>query len=463
MPPAPAPQAAAAAAAASASASPPLAILLGVGLPFILSALCLLHSLGLLPHLLRKMGVEAVMGGDNPFSGAAAAHADVMHARPGEEEISKCVEEIKRRARGAFAAKSYREAEALYGKGIELLPGDVTLLSNRSAARLGMGMFDQARSDAQAAIDIDASFAKAHYRLGQALLGLKQSGGALAAFEAGAKLEPENKAWSTMIAKAKEAAAGASAVGLTSPGPSPSPPKPKVLSAPKPAAAAAAATKAMAAGSKTVQEQDDEPGKDMRGYRRTTDGRVTTYFHNELSEQDKNLIGDIAPKRIDAAGVPAPAPMSSNGVSAWNQAGTWEEKNMTGWASQRLRELLSGLSIPVSGGNIETQQLEDKDVNGDASITFSRGKKRLVFEFDIKVKWEAELECGTASGAVCFPEFDLAGAEDAVWESEVTVDSHTPPAARGFVDRYVRSEGEGLRPALQAKLRQFMDDFEAKK
>ena len=39
----------------------------------------------------------------------------------------------------------------------------------------------------------------------------------------------------------------------------------------------------------------------MKGYKRTSDGRVTSFFHTELDDQAKELIGDIAPKRIEKA------------------------------------------------------------------------------------------------------------------------------------------------------------------
>merc|ERR1712188_173022 len=36
----------------------------------------------------------------------------------------------------------------------------------------------------------------------------------------------------------------------------------------------------------------------VRGYKKTKDGRTTSYFTRELDEEAKSLIGDITPKRI---------------------------------------------------------------------------------------------------------------------------------------------------------------------
>ena len=36
----------------------------------------------------------------------------------------------------------------------------------------------------------------------------------------------------------------------------------------------------------------------MRGYRTRKDGSKTTFFNNDLTEENKRLIGDITPKRL---------------------------------------------------------------------------------------------------------------------------------------------------------------------
>lgn len=87
---------------------------------------------------------------------------------------------------------------------------------------------------------------------------------------------------------------------------------------------------------------------DLRGYRKLDDGklylydivsnvrshvdiisgRVTTYFNREISQRDKEIIGDFSPKLLSSTStVPQPIPAAKSVQSAWNAAGTWEEKD----------------------------------------------------------------------------------------------------------------------------------------
>lgn len=81
------------------------------------------------------------------------------------------------------------------------------------------------------------------------------------------------------------------------------------------------------ASTKSTEVVVDEPDlpSDMRGYK-----NGMPYFHRELTEEEQKLIGDIAPKKVEVAPVAA-APLVHQG-SAWNSAGTFEEKLYTKWA-----------------------------------------------------------------------------------------------------------------------------------
>jgi hypothetical protein len=59
--------------------------------------------------------------------------------------------------------------------------------------------------------------------------------------------------------------------------------------------------------------------KDMRGYK-VVNGKKTSYFHHEMTEEEKALIGDITPQRIDPeAQAAAVAPtVAVEGMSQWN-------------------------------------------------------------------------------------------------------------------------------------------------
>jgi len=149
----------------------------------------------------------------------------------------------------------------------------------------------------------------------------------------------------------------------------------------------------------------------FRGYKKTSDGRTTSYFTREQSEREKSLIGDITPQRLDNSNN-LNSPLSTNagsllhsqpspssvvdtkcghGSSAWNKAGTWEEKDTTDWCLSQLKSRLKetttlckttktcfGLVVSVD------------DVTGDASvaITGNHKKKNYIFDFHCHVKFE---------------------------------------------------------------------------
>jgi hypothetical protein len=96
--------------------------------------------------------------------------------------------------------------------------------------------------------------------------------------------------------------------------------------------------------SSDTDESDDNDSSNLRGYKQTSSGKTTTYFNRELSASEKSLIGDITPKRIDSpspAAATSPTPVPTASGSAWNAAGTWEEKNITEWTKQRIKEGLA--------------------------------------------------------------------------------------------------------------------------
>ena len=66
----------------------------------------------------------------------------------------------------------------------------------------------------------------------------------------------------------------------------------------------------------------------------------------------------------------------SNGGSAWNTAGTFESKNYTPWAKQKLEEVLKAVTFtsPTNGALFSIKEI--KEISGDAEITMNRGKRK---------------------------------------------------------------------------------------
>lgn len=154
----------------------------------------------------------------------------------------------------------------------------------------------------------------------------------------------------------------------------------------------------------------EEELKMMRGYKKTKDGRTTSYFTRELSAEEKQNMGDMAPKRLDEAPQPvllSPTTTSTTAAAAskWNQAGTWEEKDTTPWCKDTLEQRLKDTT--VSDNTLEVSIAKVDELTGDASVAITGGKKRYIFDFHVKLKYEIK-EAGTddivAKGTVSLPD-----------------------------------------------------------
>jgi hypothetical protein len=72
--------------------------------------------------------------------------------------------------------------------------------------------------------------------------------------------------------------------------------------------------------------------------------------------------------------------------SAWNAAGTWEEKDVTAHAHKTLKARLDALpSVDVAGGSLAIVDIAD--LEGDASKPIIRGIQRHMFDLSFKVKF----------------------------------------------------------------------------
>lgn len=194
-------------------------------------------------------------------------------------------------------------------------------------------------------------------------------------------------------------------------------------------------------------------------------GKKTSFFHHEQTEEEKRLIGDITPKRIDPqqqqqqqqpSQQTGPAKIEENkGTSAWNKAGTWEEKDVTDWAIKSMEDAITQCEYDLPEGSPDpnahvtvtkvTKLLSAKVAGGTchASVATVRGKKRYIFEFTICVHWEMTL----GDGRKCkghFSFLDVDGTHE-IGEgfdvSDYVVDSDTPSEARYLLQRFVRDGG----------------------
>lgn len=116
------------------------------------------------------------------------------------------------------------------------------------------------------------------------------------------------------------------------------------------------------------------------------------YFHRVLSTEDTELIGSITPKLLDSNivnnnTVQEILPSGTvHASSAWNAAQTWEERNFSKWAEERIPDILvDDFEITTGTGTFQTTLNVNKvdNIKGHASIAHVRGKARYIYEYAV--------------------------------------------------------------------------------
>jgi len=247
--------------------------------------------------------------------------------------------------------------------------------------------------------------------------------------------------------------------------------------------------KQQAKQNKKLQEESDDDDDDgnkltekelsmLRGYKKTSDGRTTSYFTREQSMKEKQLIGDITPQRLGPNGEPlgdGPAKLSitttaagHNSGSAWNQAGTWEEKNTTDWCSSRLKDRLLEANTPKeeegeSGYAGIVATIKDiPEFSGDASVATAGGKKRYIFDFHCKVNFEILLRQNDdsndnailAKGSFQLPDINSGSHEEPEIQTYPWTTAPPPEHAEGVTRCRL-----ALMASIRQQVKQFVQDF----
>jgi tetratricopeptide (TPR) repeat protein len=418
-------------------------------------------------------------------------HRDVLEANPDSDDSkTRLVEELQSRGRAAVGAKSWMDAKMLYEKAIAISTSSsppandkmAILNSNLSLVLKNMGSSEEARHCAEAATIADPNYVKGWWRLGQALQKLHRSQEALEALTKAKSLEPSNKALVKEYEKVQKMVEEEAKLMNEMP----------VDEEPKPTKTTSSTTsttttkkpspKTSDNGNNKMQvDDDDDDNKEeeekifsksdaVRGYK-VVNGKKTSYFHNELDEETKNLIGDFAPKKLETPSATAtPKNNSKGGGSAWNTAGTWEEKNVTKWAKERLEQciLQTTFSLPASspapGALVTVSKV--RTLEGHASFAMARGKKKYIYEFMVKLDWKmhdpgttALLDC---SGSLVIPDVD--GTIDLGEGYEIhdfLVDSASDNSVKPLIDRFVHRGGfsEALNESIDDWVRAFKEEY----
>lgn len=391
--------------------------------------------------------------------GIFGRHGDILNVVPNEgPQKDHLMTELKARGNHAFKARSFEEAEVLYTRLLELAPEEHTIYGNRSAARCSMGKLDLALEDAEVCIAKKRNWAKGFFRKGQALMHLKRHGEAYQAFKKAVQLEPTNKSAAEHMKKAETAAKeqGQNLQG-----------EPKAIekrkTASKEGSGKTNVKKSTTTPSKATSVVNSEDlGSVVRGYKKTSDGRTTTFFNNELTDEARELIGDIAPKRIDDAA--AVQIQNVKGASAWNAGTTFEERVMTSWATDRLKALFKSVEYRESNGPegetvVSVTKLDN--LEGDASIAVMRGKKRHLFDFAFKLKCKGEFGDAPddqAEGVLTFT--DVSSDCNDEYDAEIGVQSRYSTTGGKKLYQMLSDESSSFRQLILSKLKTFREELE---
>jgi hypothetical protein len=226
----------------------------------------------------------------------------------------------------------------------------------------------------------------------------------------------------------------------------------------------AASANATEQGAKSVEGVDFTTSEHVKGYK-IVNGKKTSYFHNELTDQAKALIGDIAPKKLDpVVGSATGTATGEKGKSVWNQAGTWEEKNVSTWAIESLQAQLEAtvfqlpLSSPAPGASVTVTSAV---VTGHASVATVRGKTRLIYELSAVVDWKL-VEHIVASGSLTFPDIDGTCMEGEPYDcTDFTVRHADDDTIRPVLDTFVHRQGlrDALHENIDGWVRLFRDTY----
>ncbi|KAF5725800.1 hypothetical protein HS088_TW23G00529 [Tripterygium wilfordii] len=148
-------------------------------------------------------------------------------------------------------------------------------------------------------------------------------------------------------------------------------------------------------------------------------GASYTYWVREATQEAAPL---PVPRKLtseDLSSQPRPAALGS----VWNRAGTWEEKNLNKWASDRIKELLKSVGfLEFSDGKAEITNVPK--CIGDAFLVTVRNKKRVGYTYEltltIKGEWKIREDNKMVEAHIDIPEFSFGELDDLQMEVRIS-------------------------------------------
>lgn len=146
------------------------------------------------------------------------------------------------------------------------------------------------------------------------------------------------------------------------------------------------------------------------------------------------------------------------GASAWNAAGTWEEKDFFGWAKDSIKEHLVGLGPTLAAGTGEITGIEK--CTGEANVVCVRGKIRHGYDLDVTFEWSVSIDDKETKGTMRIPEISIDTVHDDELQCEVKVAK--PKKAHATQEAEACTSMKSLLPAIREALLKFDQAFKKK-
>lgn len=170
---------------------------------------------------------------------------------------------------------------------------------------------------------------------------------------------------------------------------------------------------------------------------KTLVGAQTIYNHKPLGEEEK--------KALERSSSPPGA------GSAWNQAGTWEEKDFSKWAEGRLKELLP--AIETGKGLVKFTEVSKVD-DCHATVVLSRGKRKAMVEVEsVTIKWKND---SGAKGSYTLK--DVSSTDIDEMDGKCKVDK----AGEGGDEAAVKKDVEGAIDRMRKAIEGLVEELRAK-
>lgn len=166
----------------------------------------------------------------------------------------------------------------------------------------------------------------------------------------------------------------------------------------------------------------------------STDGLKSSYYFFKSTDPQK--LKEFLPKELDSTAA-AQAATPTDGRSSWNTAGTFEEKDLSKWAHDRIKSLFTGAELSGLANSGTGTIKEVSKVSGDSSVVFTRGKKRYGFDLEVQLSVEAKFGEQNASATI---DFKLEDTDEDEYEPRISAVKGT---AADSLKSYLRKWTEG--------------------